>query len=54
MKRMKRMIKEITVTVKAKMKKLLERKKTSKKHQKKKKKETNAFKKFKEKTLRYY
>lgn len=31
MKRMKRMIKEITVTVKAKMKKLLERKKTSKK-----------------------
>lgn len=34
MKRMKRMIKEITVTVKAKMKKLLERKKTSKKKKK--------------------
>ena len=31
MKRMKRMIKEITVTVKAKIKKFLERKKTSKK-----------------------
>ena len=45
------MIKEITVTVKAKIKKLLERIKTSKK---KKKKETIAFKKFKEKTIRYY
>lgn len=35
MKRMKRMIKAITVTVKAKMKKMLERKKTSKKKKKK-------------------
>ena len=40
MKRMKRMIKEITVTVKAKMKKLLERKKTSKKTKNKKKKQS--------------
>ena len=50
MTRMKRMIKAITVTLKAKMKKMLERKKTSKK----KKKETIVFKKFKEKTIRYY
>ena len=49
MKRMKRMIKEITVTVKAKMKKLLERKKTSKKHQKKKKKKQTPLKNSKRK-----
>lgn len=49
MKRMKRMIKEITVTVKAKIKKLLERTKTSKKHQKKKKKKQSPLKNSKRK-----